>query len=82
MPHCTKAKPIWDEVKLEYNGKIVNGKRRVFQEYNCTTKTAESTELMEKFGADGFPTVKMHSADGTIIDYDGIVVKLIANSAF
>jgi len=37
---------------------------------------------MEKFGADGFPTVKMHSADGTIIDYDGIVVKLIANSAF
>ena len=48
-PHCKTAKPEWDNLKSEYEGKIINGYTLSFTEYNCTTESPETEELMNKY---------------------------------
>lgn len=68
-PHCKTAKPIWEDVKAEYENKVINGHKVIFTEVNCTEETAEVSELMDKYKIEGFPTIKMNK-DNQIIEFD------------
>ena len=68
-PHCKTAKPEWENLKSEYEGKKINGYTVVFTEYNCTTETPEIEGLMDKYKIEGYPTIKLIK-DNQVIEYD------------
>ena len=67
--HCKTAKPEWNALKEEYDGKVINGYTLVFEEYNCTTESAEIEELVNKYKIEGYPTIKLVK-DGQVIEFD------------
>jgi thiol-disulfide isomerase/thioredoxin len=68
-PHCKTAKPIWNELKSEYQNKTINGYTVVFTEVDCSEETAEVEKLMNQYNVEGYPTIKLLK-DGQIIEYD------------
>ena len=68
-PHCKTAKPIWEELKSEYENKKINGYTVMFTDVNCTNETPEIESLMNKYKIEGFPTIKLLK-NGQIIEYD------------
>jgi thiol-disulfide isomerase/thioredoxin len=68
-PHCKTAKPVWNDVKTEYEGSVINGYKVSFVDYNCTKETAETQSLMDKYKVEGFPTIILIK-DNQVIDYD------------
>jgi thiol-disulfide isomerase/thioredoxin len=68
-PHCKTAKPEWNALKEEYDGKTINGYIIVFEEYNCTDESSEIEELINKYKIDGYPTIKLIK-DNQVIEYD------------
>jgi thiol-disulfide isomerase/thioredoxin len=68
-PHCKTAKPIWNEIKSEYESKTINGYKIIFTEINCTTETAEVEQMVNKYNIEGYPTIKLLK-DGQVIEYD------------
>jgi len=68
-PHCKTAKPIWSELKNQYQNKTINGYQVIFTDVNCTTESAETEQMMNKYNIEGFPTIKLLK-DGQIIEYD------------
>jgi thiol-disulfide isomerase/thioredoxin len=68
-PHCKTAKPEWESLKSEYEGKNINGYTINFMEYNCTNESAEISQLMDKYSIEGYPTIKLVK-DNQIIEYD------------
>ena len=64
-PHCKKAKPIWQKLKEEYDQKQVNGITVYFREVDCD----KDEETAEKFGIEGYPTIKLIKGN-QIIEYD------------
>jgi len=68
-PHCKAAKPIWNDLKSEYENKTINGYKVVFTEIDCSTETAETEEMMNKYKIEGFPTIKLLK-DGQVVEYD------------
>jgi len=68
-PHCKTAKPEWENLKTEYEGKNINGYTIVFTEYNCTNESPENDELMDKYKIEGYPTIKLLK-DNQVVEYD------------
>lgn len=68
-PHCKTAKPIWNDLKSEYENKTINGYKVVFTEVNCSEETAEVEKMMNQYNIEGYPTIKLLK-DGQIIEYD------------
>jgi protein disulfide-isomerase A4 len=68
-PHCKTAKPVWEELKSEYQNKTINGYHVLFTEINCTNETAEIEKLISKFNIEGYPTIKLLK-DGQVIEYN------------
>lgn len=68
-PHCKTAKPEWESLKSDYDGRNINGYTVTFVEYNCTNETAETSQLMDKYNIEGYPTIKLVK-DNQIIEYD------------
>jgi thiol-disulfide isomerase/thioredoxin len=68
-PHCKTAKPIWNELKEEYQNKTINGYQIIFTEIDCSTETAEVDKMMNKYKVEGYPTIKLLK-DGQVIEYD------------
>ena len=68
-PHCKTAKPEWENLKSEYEGKTINGYKVIFTEYNCTNETAEIEQLIKKYKIEGYPTIKLLK-DNQVIEYD------------
>jgi thiol-disulfide isomerase/thioredoxin len=68
-PHCKTAKPEWDALKSEYEGKQINGYTIIFTEYNCTEESDEVSQLMDKYKIEGYPTIKLVK-DNQVIEYD------------
>jgi len=68
-PHCKTAKPEWDKVKAEYNGKDVNGYHLVFTDINCTNESPQVEKLMNQYKIEGYPTIKLIK-DGQVIEFD------------
>jgi len=68
-PHCKAAKPIWNELKTEYQNKTINGYNVLFTEIDCSSETAEVDQMMNKYNVEGYPTIKLLK-DGQVIEYD------------
>ncbi len=68
-PHCKAAKPIWNDLKAEYEHKTVNGYKIIFTEIDCSEETQEVEKLMNQYDVEGYPTIKLMK-DGKIIEYD------------
>jgi thiol-disulfide isomerase/thioredoxin len=64
-PHCKKAKPIWNKIKEEYDGKIINNTQLAFKSINCETEE----EMANKYNIEGYPTIKLQMGN-KIIEYD------------
>ena len=68
-PHCKTAKPEWDQVKSEYDGKSINGYSLIFTDVNCTNESPEVERMMNTYKVEGFPTIKLLK-EGQVIEYD------------
>ena len=68
-PHCKTAKPEWESLKQEYQGKTINGYVVIFTYVNCTNETPEVEKLMNTYKVEGYPTIKLLK-DGQVIEYD------------
>lgn len=68
-PHCKTAKPEWESLKSEYDGKNINGYIVSFVEYNCTNESEDVSQLMDKYNIEGYPTIKLLK-DNQVIEYD------------
>lgn len=68
-PHCKTAKPNWDSIKSQYQNKTINGYHVIFTEVDCTTETAETEQMMNKYNIEGFPTIKLVK-DGQVVEFD------------
>lgn len=73
-PHCKSAKPIWEEIKIQYKGKTVNGYTIVFTEVDCTNDSPEVTKMMDRYKIEGFPTIKLLK-NGQVTEFDAKVTK-------
>ena len=40
-PHCTKAKPIVDDIKAKFDGRTINNKTISFKYIDCTVETQD-----------------------------------------
>jgi thiol-disulfide isomerase/thioredoxin len=68
-PHCKAAKPIWNDLKSEYENKTINGYQVVFTDVDCSEETSEVEKLMNQYSVEGYPTIKLVK-DGQVIEYD------------
>jgi thiol-disulfide isomerase/thioredoxin len=68
-PHCKTAKPVWIEMKEEYQDRRINGYKVVFTDVNCTNESNEVEQMMDKYKIEGYPTIKLLK-DGQVIEYD------------
>jgi thiol-disulfide isomerase/thioredoxin len=68
-PHCKAAKPIWNDLKSEYENKTINGYKLMFTEIDCSQETAEVDKMMNQYNVEGYPTIKLLK-DGQVIEYD------------
>ena len=68
-PHCKAAKPHWNEVKNEYDGKTINGYTLKFTDIDCTEETPDVKNATDEYDIEGYPTIKLIK-DGQVIDYD------------
>jgi len=68
-PHCKAAKPIWNELKNEYENKKINGYKIIFTEIDCSEETKEVDKMMNQYNIEGYPTIKLLK-DGEVIEYD------------
>jgi len=68
-PHCKTAKPIWNDLKSEYENKTINGYKVIFTEVDCSEETTEVEKLMNQYSVEGYPTIKLIK-DGQVIEYD------------
>ncbi len=73
-PHCTKAKPIVEDLKAKFDGRTINNKTISFKDIDCTVETQDMKRNMEKYNVEGFPTIIIQSGDD-ITKYDGKVEK-------
>jgi thiol-disulfide isomerase/thioredoxin len=68
-PHCKTAKPIWNDIKADYENKTIHGYHVIFTEINCSEETAEVDKMMNQYSVEGYPTIKLLK-DGQIVEYD------------
>jgi thiol-disulfide isomerase/thioredoxin len=68
-PHCKTAKPIWNELKTEYENKTINGYKVLFTDVDCSEETTEVDKMMNQYNVEGYPTIKLLK-DGQVIEYD------------
>ena len=68
-PHCKTAKPVWEDIKAEYQTKRINGYKVIFTDVNCTNDSVDVEQMMDKYKVEGYPTIKLLK-DGQVIEYD------------
>ena len=64
-PHCKTAKPVFDEVEKDLNGRQINGYTVTFKTVDCEAEP----DMADKFKIEGYPTIKLVK-DGQVIEYD------------
>ena len=77
-PHCKAAKPIWNDLKTEYEDKTINGYKVTFTEVDCSEESPEIEKLMNQYNIEGYPTIKLLK-DGQVIEYDAKPSKEMLN---
>lgn len=69
-PHCKAAKPEWEKIKTEFDGKPVNGHTVKFVEYDCTEPSPEMEATMDKYNVSSYPTVLLVSPSGQVTPFE------------
>ncbi len=69
-PHCKVAKPEWEKLKSEMDGKKVNGKTVKFVEYDCTDPSPEIESIMDKYNVASYPTILLESSGGNVTPFE------------
>lgn len=64
-PHCKKAMPVMEELKANYDNKVINNTKLYIKFVDCD----ENEELADKFDVEGYPTIKLVK-DNQVIEYD------------
>ena len=64
-PHCKSAKPVFDSVEKELNGRPINGYVVSFKTVDCEAEP----DMADKFKVEGYPTIKLVK-NGEVIEYD------------
>jgi len=64
-PHCKTAKPVFDEVEKELNGRPINDYVVTFKTVDCEAEP----DMADKFKVEGYPTIKLVK-NGEVIEYD------------
>ena len=67
-PACKRAKPIWSQVRQEYQHKTIHGHALVFTEIDCDEDEAQRAT----YQVTSFPTIKM-LVHGDILTFDAAV---------
>ena len=79
-PHCKKALPEWESFKQTNDGKMINGYKINCVDVNCTNEDdANTTQLINKFNVEGYPTIKMLK-DSKVIDFESRITNSSLNS--
>lgn len=79
-PHCKKALPEWESFKQTNDGKMINGYKINCVDVNCTNEDdANTTQLINKFNVEGYPTIKMLK-DSKVIDFESRITTSSLNS--
>ncbi len=73
-PYCKTAVPIVDEIRDEYQNKLINGYNVIFSDIDCTVETPEIENIIEKYKIEGYPTIKLIK-DGNIINFEAKATK-------
>ena len=68
-PHCKTAKPEWNNLKEECEGKTINGYKVIFTEINCTNESVDIEKMVKQYNIEGYPTIKLLK-DGQVIEFD------------
>jgi thiol-disulfide isomerase/thioredoxin len=68
-PHCKTAKPEWENLKNDYEGKTINGYKVLFTEVNCTNESPDIEKMISQYKIEGYPTIKLLK-DGQVIEFD------------
>ena len=53
--HSKRMLPDWEKIKNEYNGKVINGKKYIFETYN--SEVNNDKEKIKEYKVKGFPTL-------------------------
>lgn len=61
---CKQAKPEWQKLASDFNGKVINGKKITILDVNCD----ENEEVAEKEGIKSYPTLKF-TMNGKPVEY-------------
>ena len=79
-PHCKKALPEWESFKQTNDGKMINGYKISCVDVNCTNEDdANTTQYINKFNVEGYPTIKMLK-DSKVIDFESRITTSSLNS--
>ena len=79
-PHCKKALPEWESFKQTNDGKMINGYKINCVDVNCTNEDdANTTQYINKFNVEGYPTIKMLK-DSKVIDFESRITTSSLNS--
>lgn len=74
-PHCKTAKPEWAKFVADYDGNEINGFIIKCNTINATNdEDPEISTLVQKFGVEHYPTLKM-VVDEKIIEFQGKIVE-------
>jgi thiol-disulfide isomerase/thioredoxin len=69
-PHCKSAKPIWTEIKNEYQNNPINNYTVIFTEIDCSNEDDKhADQMMSRYNVEGFPTIKLIK-DGQVMEFD------------
>ncbi len=69
-PHCKVAKPEWEKLKTELDGKKVNGQNVKFMEYDCTEPSPEIEATMDKYNVSSYPTILLETPGGQVTPFE------------
>lgn len=64
--YCKKAKPEWERLRVEMDGKVIADKRITITGIDCDKDEATA----KRYGVNAFPTFKFE-IDGQVLDYNG-----------
>ena len=68
-PHCIEALPIWEDIKSQYENKLIHGCKVKFTIINCTYENADADQLADKYNVEGYPTILFLKGNGEFVEF-------------
>lgn len=65
-PHCVNLQPTWEQIKNDYDGRIINNHKISFTTYDCSDNNPQVDAICKQYNVSGFPTIKALIASNVI----------------